>query len=212
MPSGTPFRSLATLSNAAKSAFKSSRDRIASGLEDILRTEILPDVIKKWQKKDIVQIAESADDIKFYEDSLIAQRRLETIAKGNREGRVITPEELKESELNALNEIKEVGRVVEIPENYFNFDFGLRFMITSESYDKQQQNDAMSNAISMMMQNPAIVNTPVFKQYVENNGIEWWRLTPEQTEQLAETAQAMGGKPMPEQPKQDKLMSMVNAQ
>jgi hypothetical protein len=48
LPSGTPFRSLATLANAAKSAFKSIRDRIGSELETILMDNVLPSVVKGW--------------------------------------------------------------------------------------------------------------------------------------------------------------------
>lgn len=213
MPSGTPFRSVAAMTNAARSAFKSVRDRLATGIEEILREDILPGLVKGWQKSELANIAENADDIKFYEDSLVSQRKLEALARANRSGKILTPDDIKNAETGALDEIKNEGRVVEIPKNYFNFDFGLRFMISAEAFDKQQQNDAMSNALQMVQQNPAITSFPLFKQYCENNGIEWWRLTPEQVEQMADVAQKMGVQAS--QPKmggvpQDKLSSMIN--
>ena len=58
-PSGVPFRSLAVVANAAKSAFKSTRDRIAAGIEDILRDEILPAEIKNWNKEELVETTTS---------------------------------------------------------------------------------------------------------------------------------------------------------
>lgn len=208
-PSGTPFRSLATIANAAKSAFKSTRDRVAAKLEEILQEEILPDLVKDWNKEELANIAENADDIKFYDETLLAKRELETLAKANREGRVIDPQELIQTAQNVNLEVETNGRNVKIPKNYFNFDFGLRFIATAEGYDKAQQNDAMFNAISLVLQNPAIVNIPLFKQYVENNGIEWWRLTKREMEQLMSGMQQGVEKV---EPKQDKLMSMVNSQ
>jgi len=208
LPSGTPFRSLATLANAAKSAFKSTRDRIASGLESILRDEILPDVVRNWQKGELVNIAEHEDDIKFYDDTLIAKRKIEALARGNRQFRAVTPEEIEAVAQGVEVEVEQVGRTAEIPKNYFNFDYGVRFMATAEGYDKQQQNDAMFNAISLALQNPAIVNIPLFKQYVENNGIEWWRLTPKEVQQIAQNTQRV------QQPQQtgDKLSNIVDTQ
>jgi hypothetical protein len=60
----------------------------------------------------------------------------------------------------------------------------------------------------MSSQNPAIVNTPLFKQYLEDNGINYWKLTPEQIDQLSMGAQ-MGGQPPMAQP--DQLTKQVNS-
>ena len=65
----------------------------------------------------------------------------------------------------------------------------------------------MFNALQMIQYNPAINNIPLFKQYCENNGISWWKLTAEEVAQVAQQAGAV-----PQQPKEDKLMSMVDTQ
>jgi hypothetical protein len=106
-------------------------------------------------------------------------------------------------------QLPKIGRKIEIPKGFFNFKYGIRFNITGESFDKQQQNDAYFNALQMVQGNPAITNIPLFKQYCENNGISWWKLTPKQQAELVQGQQA--GQ-MPRQPRQDALMSQVNSQ
>lgn len=203
LPSGTPFRSLATLANAAKSAFKSIRDRIGSGIEDILLNVILPEVIKSWNKEDLMEISEEESDTTIYDDAVKRKMAIEKMLNG---------EIVDQTSLDTISEqvdsmLPKIGRKVEIPKKFFNFDYGIRFNITGENYDKQQQNDAMFNALQMVQSNPAITNIPLFRQYCENNGISWWRLSPKEQAQIM--AQAQGQ--MPQQPKQDALMSQVNS-
>ena len=206
LPSGTPFRSMAVLTNAAKSAFKSTRDRIGSGLEDILLKDIMPKLVSGWQKEELIQIAGFIEDIKEYDNQVKNRRELETLARANRQGKVITPEEIAEVGTRALQEVEEKGRPYKIKKDFFNFKYGIKFNISGESYDKQQQNDAMFNALQMIGVNPSLINIPLFKQYLENNGIEYWRMTPRQVEEVAQTA----GAKLPQAPKEDKLMSKVD--
>lgn len=209
LPSGTPFRSLATLANAAKSAFKSTRDRIGNGLSEILREDIMPKLVAGWQRKELIDIAGYAEDIKEYDDRTKDRRELEALATANRTGKVITPEEISEAGVNALSDVEEKGRPFTIPKGFFNFEYGIKFNISGESFDKQQQNDAMFNAIQMVVANPAVSQIPLFKQFLENNGIEWWRMTPRQLQELAQTAQGQGA--LPEPKTGDKLLSQVDS-
>lgn len=205
MPSGTPFRSLATLANAAKSAFKSIRDRIGSGIEDILLNNILPDVVKGWNREELMEISEDESDVSIYDDSIKRKMAIDAMLSGQL------------VDQNAINQISEqvdssmpkIGRKILIPKGYFNFDYGIKFNITGENFDKQQQNDAMFNALQMIQANPAITNIPLFKQYCENNGISWWRLSPKEQAQIAQQTQpAQQGIG---QPKTDNLMAQVNS-
>ena len=66
----------------------------------------------------------------------------------------------------------------------------------------------MFNALTMTSQNPALTNIPLFRQYCENNGISWWRLSPKEQAQIMQQAQGQ----MPQPPKQDNLMAQVNSQ
>ena len=207
LPSGTPFRSLATLANAAKSAFKSTRDRVGSELSSIIMKDILPKLVKSWNKKELINIAGFAEDIKIYDDQVKKRRELEALARGNRKGKVITPEEIAEAGVGAIENAEQTNRPFNIPKGFFNFKYGIKLNVSGESYDKSQQNDAMFNALQMIGANPAIVNIPLFRQYVENNGIEYWRLSAQEVEQLVQ--QSGANLPQPQQ-KGDKLMSQID--
>jgi hypothetical protein len=209
LPSGTPFRSLATLANAAKSAFKSIRDRIGAPIEEILLNVILPREVKKWNREELLEIAEDESDIQIYDDAVKNYMAIESMLAGT----LVTEDVMAQLSEKVDATLGRIGRKIELPKNFFNFDYGLRFNITGESFDKAQQNDAMFNAIQMTAQNPALVNIPLFKQYCENNGISWWRLTPKQQEQImqgAQQPQAPQGQGIAA-PQQDKLSAMVNS-
>jgi hypothetical protein len=102
---------------------------------------------------------------------------------------------------------------VELPKNFFDFKYGIKFNVTGEAFDKAQQNSAYESAIMMVSQNPALLNIPLFRQYLENNGIPYWKLKPDEMKKLVDTSQQMGGQTVSPQmtPKQDKLSAMVNS-
>lgn len=213
MPSGTPFRSVATLSNAAKSTFKYIKDSIGERLSKILLDEILPDVIKDWNKGEIFDLAESEEDIKLFDKAIIQFKRLQLVkdvavamAKGR--GKPIGPEMMIEFSKAIGTELgKQESKKIQLPKGFFNFKFGIGMNPTGESIDKVQQNGAMNNALLMIQQNPAIQNNPLFKQYLENNGISPFKISAAEIQQMA-TMQTPGA---PKQAvKQDQLLSMVN--
>lgn len=207
LPSGTPFRSMATLGNAAKSAFKPYRETVGEEIGYILKEHIFPEITKEWKKEDLFDIGTDENDIKIYDELLKRRSKrdyfIENLLSGN-----VVPENDVQAFGNSVVENQVRDRKINIPKNYFNFDFGIRTNITGEEVDKQQKNDAAYNALVMSSQNPAIVNTPLFKQYLEDNGINYWKLTPEQINQLSMGAMAGQNVQMPG--KTDELMSQVN--
>jgi hypothetical protein len=205
MPSNTPFRSIAVFSNAAKSAFTIYRQSIGEKVGWILKDEILPAIIRKWNgKEDLIAIAEDDSDVEMYDKALKTKMAIEAMLSGT----IVDQQFLDNLDTTIADGIKKVGRNLEVPKDFFNFDYGIKFNVTGESYDKAQQNDAYFNAITMINQNPAILDTPLMRQYLENNGIPYWKLSPKQQQQLQQAAQA-GTQPMG-QPKQDKLMASVD--
>jgi hypothetical protein len=207
-PSSIPFRSTVVFTNAAKSAFKMIRTRVAGGVSKIVLDIILPEQARIWNKKEqIVEIAEDEEDIKFYNKSLAGliktQMRIQSILNG-------TYQEPDEGMVDEVLEeaIATSGRKFKIPKGYFNFDYGIRINPVGEAYDKKQQNDTMYEVNALTLQNPTWYNTPLAKQYLENNGLKWWKLTPKQQQDLIQTPQ--GQAPQPKQ-KQDKLLSSVDS-
>ena len=95
---------------------------------------------------------------------------------------------------------------LKIPAKAFNFEYGFKITPTNESVDKAQRNDAMFNAIQMVLANPTVTDIPLFRQLLEENNIAPFRLTPDQTKQIQEGAAGQ----LPQQKQPDKLSSLIN--
>ena len=186
MPSGTPFRGMAVMSNAYKSAFKQIRARIATGIVDVMLEKILPSLVKDWNRGDILEIAGSAQDIKLYDDAIKNFTRVKVYARAAQNGTVVTPETEMELEKLADEAIKVNGRKLKTPKGFFNFKYGIHLDPVGETYDKGQQNDAIIQAITLTMQNPAITEIPAFKQLLENNGIPPFSLNKKEQQEIQE--------------------------
>ena len=205
LPSGTPFRSLAALTNAARSVFKMIRERIGETISYILKEKVLPDVVKGWNRGEIFDMMEDDGDLEMFDEAVKAKLIRDTILQGT----VVTPEMIKGLDPMITDALTKNGRKLDIPKGFFNFKYGIKFNITGEAYDKAQQNGARETALQMYMANPAILNSPLMREYLEDNGITWYKLKPEELEQMAEQQQAMGGGvPVPDR-KPDALMSTI---
>lgn len=206
LPSGTPFRSLAVMTNAAKSAFKPYRENIGEKIGYLLKEDIFPAIVKEWNKGELFDITGDEQDVRVFDELLKARAKRDDFINNLLNGIVKTPEDLQLLDQQIENDTKR-NRSLEIPKGYFNFDFGIKTNITGEEVDKAQKNDAYFNALTMSSQNPGLINTPLFKQYLEDNGIQYWKLTPEQLQQV--TQNAVQGQPMVKG-KTDALMAQVN--
>ena len=209
-PSGTPFRSLAVTNNAAKSSFRYIKERIGETIGYVLKEEILPAIVREWNKGGILEILEDSGDVEMYDNWLKEKMMLKEL----KDGTPYSPELEQAIQLEIDRDIKFVGRRIELGKKMFDLKkFKIKFNVTGESVDKAQQNDAYFNAITMVMQNPAILDIPLMKQYLENNGISWWKLTPRQRQDLEQVAQQQGGQQGGQAitaPSQDKLMGQVD--
>ena len=213
-PSGTPFRSVAVISNAAKSTFRYIKERIGETLGYILKEEIMPGLVKNWNKEDIIEIAGGEEDIRYFDKQVKKAMKWKTFVNNVLEGREVTQQQMMEVEKVFDEQIEGKGRKVRIPDGFFNFKYGIRTNITGESVDKGQRNDAYFNALQMIQVNPAIVDVPLFKQYLQENGIDWWKLTPEIKQELQQAQQATqgGGPNQPIGQGTDKLLGSVDTE
>jgi hypothetical protein len=80
--------------------------------------------------------------------------------------------------------IEKKGRKIEIPKGFFNFEFGMYIDPVGEVIDKAQQNDAIINALQLIMQNPTIMELPIFTQLLENNNIPPFKLEQKVRQQI----------------------------
>ena len=197
-PSGTPFRSVAALSQNAKSAFVYIRQSIGEAVGYLLTEEILPSVVKNWNRGEMLDICDDLQDINLYDDQLVMHKKIEYIESANANDKVVTEEELAKFEEEFRANINKTGRTVDITKNFFNFDYGITVNVNGEAVDKNAKNDAYSNIVQWKQANPEIVNDPYFRQYCEDNGITPFRMT---TAQIQKQVQGMAaGKPQGSQP------------
>ena len=216
LPSGTTFRGQAQLTNAAKSAFKDAQDRLGAQLEVLLRNEILPQIKKDFRKEEIIEIAGNEEDIEQF-DKLIFNRKVKRMLERFKAGelKIDSEEELakkiSEIQRQVTEELEQNGRKVRLEKDWLDIEWDIKFNITNESEDKEQTNNAYFNAIQFMISNPNLINTPIMKQYLENNGISWWRVKPSRVQELqGQQGQQQGGQQAPEPKQPDKLMSLIN--
>jgi hypothetical protein len=200
-PSGTTFRGMAVMNAAAESAFTIYRQNLGEKIGQILIDWIFPDVIRQWNKETIFEISEDDADIEMYDLALKNEMAKQNLLKG------IPPTEemFKQIEEQIGGQIKQIGRKIKHEKDFFNFKFRFRLMPTSETGNKMAMNDAYYNALQMSGANPALIDIPLFRQYLENNGISWWKLTPKQKEALEQNAKQGGA--LPEQKKPDQLLA-----
>ena len=216
LPSGTTFRGQAQLTNAAKSAFKDAQDRLGAQLEVLLRNEILPQIKKDFRKEEIIEIAGNEEDIEQF-DKLIFNRKVKRMLERFKAGelKIDSEEELakkiSEIQRQVTEELEQNGRKVRLEKDWLDIEWDIKFNITNESEDKEQTNNAYFNAIQFMITNPNLINTPIMKQYLENNGISWWRVKPSRVQELqGQQGQQQEGQQAPEPKQPDKLMSLIN--
>ena len=172
MPSNTPFRGLAVMNNNAKSTFKYYKQAIWEKLANIILKEILPAEVKEWNHGEMLEIAENEMDIQIY-DNLLMNKKLwsRSMDYFRKTKRLPSSQMLQELTLRMVDEFGKNKRKLEVPEGFFNFKYGIVIKPTDETEDKGALNDAIDNALNWFVANPQIMNNPMFRQKLEENGI-----------------------------------------
>lgn len=203
-PSNTTFRGIAVVNAGAVNAFRNDRQNFFEKIADILLKDIFPTLVKDWKSEDLIEMAEDDADVEAYDKSVKAYMAKEAMLNGT----LVTPDVIGQIEESVTENIGKIGRKVVPGKDFWNFKWGFKMMPTDESVDKTAMNDTYYNALQMTAANPAITNVPGFKQYLEDNGIAPWKLTPKQIEQM----QQQPAKNLPDQRQPDKLLAEAKIQ
>lgn len=201
-PSNTTFRGIAVVNAGAVTAFKNYRQDLFEKIADFLLKEVFPPLVSKWNRDKMIEMSEDDEDVEAYDKAVVEYQKRKMLLEGN----LITPELEQEITGNVQENIKKVGRKIELEDNFFNFKWGFKMVATDESVDKSAQNDAYFNALQMIGINPTLGDIPLFKQYLENNGISPMKMSPSQKQELQAAAQG-GTQQMPEPKQPDKLLA-----
>jgi len=197
---------VAALTNAAVSAFKNTRDRMGLTVSQILLDHILPSLVEGWNKGEIIEISGGEEDVRNY-DRLVSEFRVNKWLEeqyGN--GETPAQEEIDAYKQKLQEGIDMRGRKLKVEKGFFDFKYGMKMNPTGENYSQEQMNDAYFNAMQMKGTNPMAVQDPMFRQYLERNGITPFRYSQQELNQMSQQQTAFqptksGG--------QDSLSSMI---
>ena len=201
-PSGVPFRSTALASRAAVSTFKYIKTAMLEKMGVVLQFEIMPDIVKEFNKEDLYDIMEDDLDIRLYDQMKIEDGIKDFMKKEARKGIMYVDQaEIAKEAQRLQTKFERGGRQENIK---IDWDWGIRMNVTGESVDKAAKNAAIDAVTEIMITAPAAINTPIVQQKMEDNGINPFRLTvPEQ--QAIEQSQGKA----PEVQEQDKLSQLA---
>jgi len=203
-PSGVPFRSSAMASRGAVSTFDYIKTHIGEKMGYILQEQIMPDLVKGFNREDAVEISEDELDIAAFDEAQVnkaVQAYKKTRAKL---GMVAWEEDINTIKLEMLENAQRNRRLEKHGKKFFDFEYGIMMNPTGESIDKVVMNTNLDNVLATMAATPGLVDTVPFKQKLALNGIPPFRLTPEQKEGMQESRKAT---PIPEAP-QDTLSGL----
>lgn len=203
-PSNTTFRGIAVVNAGAVTAFKNYRQDFFEKVANFLLKEVFPTLVKKWSREKLIEMSEDDEDIEAYDKEIIEDAKRQSLLNGN----LVTPELEAQIIGDVQENMRKIGRNVVPKEGFFNFKWGFKMVATDESVDKSAQNDAYFNALQMTGANPTLTETPLFKQYLENNGISPQKMTPAQKQELQQAAMG-GANQMPEQKQPDQLLAQA---
>lgn len=203
LPSDATVRGQILSANEITTAFDSIVDRIGFRMVRVLMDKIMPAITAEWSKEDVIEISDSEYDVRVYDYYVIKflqNKWLGTQVKNP------SPEEQKlfiQSETAKLN-IE--GRKLNKMKGFFNFKYGFYMNPSGAIENKERKNEAYQVALGMKQNNPAIVNDPLFRQFLEDNNITPFRITQQEIDEFSQTQQRTA---QPQVKKEDKLLGAV---
>jgi len=177
LPSGTPFRLGAILNQEANSQFEYIREGKGLFIDEIYRDWVLPYLKKRLNKEHILVSDFSAEELAIIDNSFANYRVNENIKDSILAGNLVTPEMIGQFRSQALDFIQKTGnkRGLEVPDGYYmNIEFILDLLITNENKVKDVYLETLSNILSTVSQNPAILQDPklsrIFSEIMQTAG------------------------------------------
>lgn len=204
-PSGVPFRSVAMASRGAVSTFDYIKTHIGEKMGYILQEQVMPDLVKGFNREDAVEISEDELDIAAFDKAQVDKAVLSYKKTRAKMKMVAWEEDINEIKIDMLQNAQSNRRLEKHGKKFFNFEYGVTMTPTSESLDKETKNSALDGILSTMAATPALVDTVPFKQKVALNGLPPFILTPDQKEGMQQSRKAT---PIPEAP-QDTLSDLA---
>lgn len=155
LPSGTPYRLGAILSNAVNTHFAQKREDYGLFVKDLITDFIVPSFKKSKRKAHVLNFDGEAKDIELF-DELIANHILKkAMIKFEKEtGKLPTPIEFARERERVLGKLRQRDtRYAELPEGFYdNIMSDIEIVITGESENIQSDIETLSNLHQILAQ------------------------------------------------------------
>jgi hypothetical protein len=188
MPSGTPYRLGAIQNQEANSQFEYLREKLVLFVQEIYTDWVFPYLTKRLKKEHTLTTDFTADELIKIDKSFINYEVNKKVKEMVLSGRNVSEDQLVQIREQIGNFIKETGsrRGIKIPEGYYdNVEMKLDIIITNEQRVKSVYLESLSNILTTVAQNPAVLTDPklskVFNEIMEVAGISPDKLITETT-------------------------------
>jgi hypothetical protein len=201
-PSGQAFRLQALVTQQSASQFDYRREEAGLFLEEIVTDWILPHLVKRLNKGHTLSDSFTAEELRKIDESYVNARLnkfiVESVLTGNG---FPAPEVVESNRLTLANRLSETAdqRFVDIPKDYYkDVKYKVSVITTGEQKNKMATLETLSNILTSVSSNPAILQDPVladiFGEILELSGVGGYRMgaslaQPQKTESPVEGTQ-----------------------
>jgi hypothetical protein len=179
MPSGTPFRSVAIQNTEASSLYAYRLEEMGLFIEDIVNEWILPSLVKKLNKKHILNSGFSADELRAIDSGYATRTATQEAVNEILNGKEVYADDYQKSIESYQARMAQSGdsRFLEVPDGFYDGFVGYAtVMITNEKKNKAAIMESLSNILLKVAQAPQILQDPtlfkVFAQIIEMSGAD----------------------------------------
>lgn len=197
-PSGQAYRLAALVTQQSTSSFDYRREEMGIFIKEIFYDWILPHLSKKLKKAHVLDSEFSLEELNFIDESYVNYLTMQELLKADAMGQGVDPMQLQQELLNAREKMTrtKARRFLDIPDGYLDGKYGVDIVTTGEQMNKTATLESLSNILTVVAQNPAVLQDPVLRE-VFGRIVEVAGLGISPVSLMSKPAQ-----PMPQQPQQ----------
>ena len=183
LPTNTPYRLGAQLSASAAKVTELVREQCGIFLSQVFNAWILPDLIESIDEDDIIEIAGSAEELKFIDEAIRKAKVYDAVKTYVLSSNYLPKKEELDLVEKAISEeissakdkkLRIDGKFIK---KYLNdqMEYQLVFDVTGENTNKKVEDEMLGNLFQIVASNPAVLQDEnarsLFRTIAENSGV-----------------------------------------
>ena len=169
LPTNTPFRLGAQLGSEAAKIYTHIRENIGIFLQEVFNDWLIPDIIDSIDEEDIIEIAGSAEELKFFEESFRRAKTYEAVKKYILENGYLPEKSKLDLVEKAISEEIQGSqdRSFKVDKKFIQeslreaSEYQFVFDPVGESTNKKADDESLGNLFQIIASNPAVTQDPV---------------------------------------------------